>query len=690
MDVSETVSVNAGIESNNPTSGSIVLSGGGGLGVGGVTGGQIYAGNNLGVTNATNLISSVTIGSTPTEYTLPSSGGDAEYLQQTSTGALLFTDPRSLTSVNYDTVTVTPASGSMVKSLDVGQTAGVAVSEVSTSGAITGIASLSVTGATGASTAGGVLKAGSGTTSSSSISGALVVTGGLGISENINVGGSASDVKGTAAINNVFTTGVSGQQYSFPTAQGTLDQVVTVSTTTGELKFVTPIIDNSDDVIAPNPFGTDNLLIRTTGTDRDVEGTGVVLSDLNDMSGVNSMSVVGESTVGGIVTVNSGAGSAVQVSTGGVGVSGDVNLGGTATFTESVTYSSTVESTSTSTGALVVDGGVGVQGDVNVGGTLNASTIDFDGADLSILSTTESTNTSTGALTIPNGGGVVGGGITVGGSYNLGGGATLGSLNVSDTTESVSSSTGALILSGGMGVSKSIHAGGIILANNTSGTSLSVDGGVGVSGDIYANTTNTDSTTIQGTTILSNGLNSSSPTTGTLVVDGGVGIQNDVYVGGSVFVSGTMVETSKFIHLIHTITVSSSNTTPVPLTWGTTVRKDTSLYTHFPGTSGITIVETGWYDITLDVTSQIETGDGNQRSISSVLLTNGGVAIPNSDGYMYNRTSNRGYGQATVQNLVQLTAGDVIDARFFRLSTSGTGSIITTVANACRILIEKV
>jgi hypothetical protein len=672
--------VNPSVESNDSTSGAIVISGGGGLGISD----ELMMGGNIGIELQSNLEGIVTIGVSPTEYSLPAAvGGDLEYLQQNANGELVFIDPRSGTSVNYDTVTVTPGDGSLIKSLDTQRTSGVSTSNVSVSGDITGVSSLDVADTTGVSTIGGILKAGSGTSSSSSTNGAMKVTGGTGISGELNVG-DISSIQGNSSIDGVFTTGVTGQQYSFPTTNGLLNQVVTItSTINGTLGFVTPVIDNSDDVIAPTPFGVDNLLIRTTGSGRDVESTGVVLDETNDMSGVNTLSVSGDNTIGGVVI-----GSSLQV-TGGVGIAENMNITGSVTNTGIITVSSTVVSSNSTDGALVVNGGMGVGGDVHVGGTLNANSIDFTDTELSILISTPSTSAGTGALTVV-GGSVIGGDLTVGASGDIIGSVSVGDVIISDTTESTSVGTGALTTLGGIGVGQSVHVDGIVFARDVTNGSMVVGGGVGITKDVFMNTAPTDTTIIGGVTTLLKDENAVSTDTGTLVVSGGVGIVEDVYVGGTVFVSGVVEEGDKFIHLIHTNTINTSNTTPVPLPWDTTVRKDSVLYTHTPGSTGITILESGWYDITLDVNTRLLEGSGDFRTVSSVILTNGGIEIPNTSGFMYNRVEARSYGQATVQILTQLTAGDIIDARIYRLVTQDTGSTVRSVSNACRILIEKV
>jgi hypothetical protein len=72
--------------------------------------------------------------------------------------------------------------------------------------------------------------------------------------------------------------------------------------------------------------------------------------------------------------------------------------------------------------------------------------------------TAESTSTSTGAL-------VVSGGLGVGGRLNVGGATALtGATSITNTTESTSTSTGALVVSGGVGVAKNISVGGTVTA----------------------------------------------------------------------------------------------------------------------------------------------------------------------------------------------------------------------------------
>jgi len=97
-----------------------------------------------------------------------------------------------------------------------------------------------------------------------------------------------------------------------------------------------------------------------------------------------------------------------------------------------------------------------------------------------IIPTTASTSTTTGAL-------VVSGGVGIAGNLYAGGLARL-----TDTTASTSSITGALVVSGGVGVAGNLYADGITrLTNTTESTSattgaLVVSGGVGIGGTTFS------------------------------------------------------------------------------------------------------------------------------------------------------------------------------------------------------------
>ena len=80
-----------------------------------------------------------------------------------------------------------------------------------------------------------------------------------------------------------------------------------------------------------------------------------------------------------------------------------------------------INSSSTTTGALVVSGGVGITGNANIGGTVR------------LTNTTASTSSTTGAMTVS-------GGVGIGGSVSIAGRLQL--FNSSNFTAFVSSATG--------------------------------------------------------------------------------------------------------------------------------------------------------------------------------------------------------------------------------------------------------
>jgi hypothetical protein len=115
--------------------------------------------------------------------------------------------------------------------------------------------------------------------------------------------------------------------------------------------------------------------------------------------------------------------------------SGAVSISSTGT-TSTFVISSTASSVSTNTGALQVVGGVGIGGNLNVGGVITATnffagSLRIDaGSTMTLLvvsGTATSTSTTTGAV-------IVTGGVGIGGSVNIGGSVTGGGIRTSSTS----------------------------------------------------------------------------------------------------------------------------------------------------------------------------------------------------------------------------------------------------------------
>lgn len=166
----------------------------------------------------------------------------------------------------------------------------------------------------------------------------------------------------------------------------------------------------------------------------------------------------------------------------------------------------TVISTSTNTGALTVAGGVGIGGNLNVGGVTNLTTASINfvtAVTETITGTTTATNTYSGALIVTGGVGV-GGSLYAGALYDQGSrvvtAATIGSVGVSSliagTDTAVSSATGAVTVWNTSTLQTVTNRGNsttnaIIINTSTPTTTIGtgalvVGGGASVAGNIYS------------------------------------------------------------------------------------------------------------------------------------------------------------------------------------------------------------
>ena len=137
--------------------------------------------------------------------------------------------------------------------------------------------------------------------------------------------------------------------------------------------------------------------------------------------------------------------------------------------TGNILSASTSASTSTATGALVVKGGVGIGGDLYVGGTFSATNLTLAGASVSTGSTIQSFGSQIGSgvttLNFTTGTTVTTAGTVATISVNT---ATLmvGTAIVTSTASSTSTTTGALTVAGGVGIAGSVYVGGVVTATN--------------------------------------------------------------------------------------------------------------------------------------------------------------------------------------------------------------------------------
>jgi hypothetical protein len=285
-------------------------------------------------------------------------------------------------------------------------------------------------------------------------------------------------------------------------------------------------------------------------------------------------------------------------------------------FNTKVYINNTTTSTNTTSGALVIIGGIGIGGATNIGGALsvtgnitgtlataNQSNITSVGTltgltssgVISITNTTASTNTTTGALTVSGGVGISGatniaGALSVTGNITgtlvtanqtnitsvgtLTGLTSSGIVLITNTTASTNSTTGALVVSGGVGI------GGVINTTNTISTTQSVGDGfvhnaIGTNAITLKSNINTANTwaqfgtssnhelrfmtnsisrlnisnagaiSIPGVVSITNTTTSTNPTSGALVVSGGLGVTGAIYTNNTLATnSGTIASST--------------------------------------------------------------------------------------------------------------------------------------------------
>ena len=157
-----------------------------------------------------------------------------------------------------------------------------------------------------------------------------------------------------------------------------------------------------------------------------------------------------------------------------------------------------LQSTSTTTGALVVNGGFGLGGNLNVGGASKFGGPVAFAAAVTISDSTQSTSKFTGALKVT-------GGVGIGKRLNVGEGvlfeSTLGVAgitSVTNATQSTATNNGALVVAGGAGIAQNVNVGGTLTTAGvaTINNTLNVNGGGSYVAN-FVNSSNTNGISIQ-------------------------------------------------------------------------------------------------------------------------------------------------------------------------------------------------
>ncbi len=543
--VAGVLNATSGTASTSTTSGALVVTGGAGVSGNVFVGGNLNIAGTLTASIAHSSLTGLTTGDDHTQYTLLAGRVGGQVLTGgTASGNTLTL--RSTSNVTKGSVIIdeTTASSSTV------------------SGALRVAGGVGIVGNTfigGTGNVAGVLNATSGTASTSTTTGALVVTGGAGVSGNLFVGGNLN-IAGTvtASIAHSSLTGLtSGDDHTQYTllAGRVGGQVITGGTGSG----------NTLTLRSTSNVTKGSILVDETTVSSSVSTGALVVSGGAGIAG--NIFIGGTGNVAGILNATSGTASTststgALVVTGGAGVSGAVFIGGTGNVAGVLNATSGTASTSTSTGALVVTGGAGVSGNVFVGGNLNiAGTLTASIAHSSLTGlTTGDDHTQYSLLAGRLGGQVLTGGTGSGNTLTLRStnNVTKGSVLIDETTASSSVSTGALVVSGGVGVAGNIYSTGMFDTSNRvfsiAGTNLSSSGATVnvVSNPSFSGITNITNTTAS-TSISSGAFNvaggiSVSNTTdavsasngGTLTLGGGAGIAKKLFVGDVISASNTI------------------------------------------------------------------------------------------------------------------------------------------------------
>ena len=494
--------------------------------------------------------------------------------------------------------------------------------------------------------------------------GALVVRGGVGIGENLNVFGAI--------------TGSNLQIYGLPGSTSTINGILSVPTlkiTGGVNSFCTATGSVQIDggmAVQGNIFSTGNVYANgylvNTGT-----FSGGTLSAKTTITSTETST----STNTGALQVVGGVGIGLDVFVGGF-VNADhfqaygqntSTFAGPVQFNNTVTVTVTTDSESTESGAVLVTGGVGIGGNLNVGGTVTAP--EFNGYFSGTISATGTVTTAScatniiggqaGAILYQTDTGLTGFVTTASeGQILVSGGAgtpvyqntlTLTGLTVSDSTD-----TGALVVVGGVGIGANLNVGGHI-----SGESLNLS-------SISAESTITGTLNV-GIANVTFPLAAHSTDSGAFTVVGGVGVGGDVYIGGTLFVDRALAITTSTICSAAVTSIVAGTDTAVSTSTGAVVIWNTSTLQ--------TVTDRG--NSTTNIISIVNT-EISTSTTTGALVVGGGVGV-GGDVYVGGNLNVTG---AIVGGALVVTTASIASQAATSI-TAGTDTAVSTSTGAITI-----
>ena len=347
-------------------------------------------------------------------------------------------------------------------------------------------------------------------------------------------------------------------------------------------------------------------------------------------------------------------------------------------FTNPVTVASTTNSTSSGTGALIVAGGVGVSGNLYVGGNIVGSIV--------ATGNTFAGNTTVGNLLtsgfVSATGNVTGGNVNTSGLITATGNITGGNLNaaglsLSGNVISTINMTANITTTGGNIQGGNLKTGGI-----ASATGNITGGNILTGGLISATSTITSSANITGGNILTSGLVSvtGNITSGNVNTGGLISVTGNI-TGGNILNGGLISSTGNSTaanYLTTGLISATGNITGGNILGGANVNATTH--------TGATVSVTGNVTGGNIISSAVISSAGNARILSGTAVPAGGTA---GAGYLMSSTTNLGVffgsGAPTLSaaqgSLYLRTDGSTTNDRMYvNTNGSSTWTAVTTAA----------
>lgn len=402
------LSVATGTASTNTTNGALVVTGGVGISGNGNIGGNLVVGGDFTVSGTTTFVNSTNLDVTDKNITIAKGAGSGIAADgagitvegPTTPPTILYSNTNDAWELNKKLNGTSADFSAGVASTSTGTGTLVVTGGVGVNGSVYATSlNGALTGSVGASTrnsglfttlgANGTVSITASTASTSTLTGALIVTGGVGIGGNLNVGGQISGTITSALSATTATTAyfATTSSYAYTATTSTYSLTATTSTNiSGGSAGQIPYQTSSGQTgFSANFTYNSGSLINSIAVSSTLPS---VTFGLNLTNSLNDQSPA-------IKLAGSGNGIALLSSFGTLRISSDVNLA-SALMTISGTQVNiplTTSASSSSSGALVVAGGVGIAKDLYVAGTIYQGSVA-----VTTLTTVPASSTSTGII----------------------------------------------------------------------------------------------------------------------------------------------------------------------------------------------------------------------------------------------------------------------------------------------------